>query len=192
MPHVCSKAFTSFEIVTAVLSYTVSMPVDSNRIIGNGNGLFCLSVNPRNGNNVVRNRLSRSKAAEGENDGIRVDGRIVHVAEHLGELQRVHLPSRHGSRYSSPAQRTPTESAAVHGNDRGDALVKDLHERRVVLGGLHLLLVKQLHYRSFQPSATTHQTGKTLVCSGNTDVGVDLDQLILGCVNIDLRVYTPS
>lgn len=114
MPHVCSKAFTSFEIVTAVLSYTVSMPVDSNRIIGNGNGLFCLSVNPRNGNNVVRNRLSRSKAAEGENDGIRVDGRIVHVAEHLGELQRVHLPvpSRKSLFFTRSAH--PTESAAVH------------------------------------------------------------------------------
>ena len=39
------------------------------------------------------------------------------------------------------------------------------------------------------PSVPTHHTGKTLVCSGNANVGVDLDQLILGCVNIYLCTY---
>ena len=95
---------------------------------------------------IIRNRLSGGKTSKRKNDRIGVNCGIIHVAQYLSEFERIHLPTRDRGGYGLQHPLVGTKSSAVGRENGCHALVENFHERGVVFGGFHLLLVQQLDY----------------------------------------------
>lgn len=127
--------------------------------------------------------MACGKAPKTEDYCIRMDLLIIAVAQHLSKFQRIHLPTCNRRCYPSLGPPASTETTWLCRNNRCNTTLNNLHQDFISFRTSHLFLMKQLDYTWTDTNNETHKSCKSLICSRNTNIWIDLDKHILGCMN---------